>query len=121
MKELKDFTLQDLMFFEKMITPLVVTYLYWLGILGSFISGLIIMFTNFSFGSFLSGIIFFIFGVICSRVFYELVIILFKIHEKLTVVADNIKTKEKTVTPAKTTAKARAPRAPRAQKKEAQK
>ena len=108
MRELKEFTLKDLLFFEKMITPMVVTYLYWLGILGSFISGLIIIFTDFSFGSLLSGIIFFVFGVICSRVFYELVIILFKIHEKLTVVADNINTKEKTVTPKKTTAKPKA-------------
>jgi hypothetical protein len=102
MKEFEDFGFKDLLFFEKMITPMVVTYLYWLGILGSFISGLIIIFSSFSFGSLLSGIIFFIFGVICSRVFYELVIILFKINEKLTVIAGN--TKEKT-TPKKTTAK----------------
>ena len=105
MKEFEDFGFKDLLFFEKMITPMVVTYLYWLGILGSFISGLIIIFTDFSFGSLLSGIIFFIFGVICSRVFYELVIILFKIHEKLTVVADNVDIKEKTVTTVKTNAK----------------
>ena len=115
MKAFKDFTLKDLLFFDKMITPMVVTYLYWLGLLGSFISGLIVMFTNFSFGSFLSGIIFFIFGVICSRVFYELVIILFMIHEKLTVVTDNVKTGIKTISP-KVTAKAKAPVA--AKKKE---
>ena len=48
MKEFEDFGFKDLLFFEKMITPMVVTYLYWLGILGSFISGLIIIFTGFS-------------------------------------------------------------------------
>jgi hypothetical protein len=112
MKELKDFTIKDLLCFEKMITPQIVTYLYWLGILGSFISGLIVMFTDFSFASFLRGILFFVFGVICSRVFYELVIILFKIYEKLDIIAD-IKTKEIITTVKKTTARAKTTRAPK--------
>ena len=47
MKELKGFTLKDLLWFEKMITPQIVTYLYWLGIIGSFIFGLIVIFTDF--------------------------------------------------------------------------
>ena len=93
MKELKGFALKDFLWFEKMITPQLVTYLYWLGILGSLLFGLIIILTDFSFGSLVSGILFFIFGVICSRVFYELVIILFKIYDKLEIIAE-IKTKQ---------------------------
>ena len=55
------------------------------------------------------GILFFVFGVICTRVFYELVIVLFKIHEKLGVIV-GIKTKA-----------AKAPAKPRAARKAAPK
>ena len=120
MKELKEFTLKDLLFFEKMLTPQVVTYLYWIGILFSFILGLRIMFTNFSFGSFITAILFFIVGVISSRVFYELVIVLFKIYEKLAVIA-NEADDMLTIATKKPVAKPKAPAKKPAQKKPAQK
>ena len=94
MKKFEEFTLKDILFFDKMLTPQVVTYLYWFGILMSFIFAVERLFTGFSLHSVIWAVLTFLVGVICTRVFYELLIILFKIYEKLCLIANNIEENE---------------------------
>lgn len=83
--ETQNFTFKDLLFFDKMLVPIIVKYLYWISLVLSLVFAIIMCFD-----SFLSGILFFISSVIASRVFYELVIVVFKVFEKLTIIADKM-------------------------------
>jgi hypothetical protein len=72
---------RDLLFFDKLIMPKVITFVYWLMLFGCIIGGLVTMF-----GSFISGLGILIGGVILSRLYCELMIVLFKMNESLAVI-----------------------------------
>jgi len=74
--------MKDVFFFDSMLTPKIITFVYWLMLLGSLFSGLGTMFTDYG-GGFLAGLGIIIFGAIGSRIWCELLIVLFKIHENL--------------------------------------
>lgn len=83
--------MKDLLFFETMITPKIITLVYWLLVIGAVIGGFVAMFSGyggFTFGRFLIGLLTMIGGVIGARIWCELLIVLFKIHENLKRVAD---------------------------------
>ncbi len=77
-----------------MITPKIITLLYWLLLAGVVITGVGAMFAGsmmgggFGFGSFLHGLMIIVFGAIGVRVWCELLIVLFKIHENIQRLAD---------------------------------
>lgn len=75
---------QDLLFFEKMIVPKIITILYWLMLAACVIGGLVAMFTQ----SFFAGLFGMIFGLIGARVWCELLIVMFKINESLQVIRE---------------------------------
>ena len=78
----------DWLFLKKMITPMVIQIIYWLGILVVIIFGLFTIIK--SFGAFgggaiglLSGILMIILGPIMVRVYCEILVVMFNIYEEL--------------------------------------
>lgn len=83
--------MKDVFFFESMLTPKIITVVYWLMLLAAVVSGIGTMFggyNGFTLGSFFSGIAIAISGAIAARIWCELMIVLFKIHSNLQKIAD---------------------------------
>ncbi|MCW2294680.1 MULTISPECIES: DUF4282 domain-containing protein [Pseudomonas] len=80
------YTMKNLFFFDAMLTPKIITFVYWLLLLSVAISGLTMMFSGY--GSFLGGLGTLIGGAIGARIWCELMIVLFKIHENLQKIAN---------------------------------
>lgn len=79
--------MKNVLFFDSMLTPKIITFVYWLMLLGCLISGVGAMFARHS-GSFIAGLGIILFGAIGSRIWCELLIVLFKIHENLKTIAN---------------------------------
>lgn len=79
--------MKDIFLFESMLTPKIITFVYWLMLLGCLVSGLGTMFAGFG-GGIISGLMIIIGGAIGSRIWCELLIVLFKIHENLRSIAN---------------------------------
>ena len=75
--------MRDAFFFDKMVTPKIVTFIYWVLLVASLVSGVVFMFSGFTLGKFLGGIAIAIGSAIAARVWCELVIVLFKMNEAL--------------------------------------
>ncbi len=78
--------MRDALFFDKMLTPKIITFVYWLLLAGAVIGGLTSMFAGyegFGFGKFIMGIIYAALGVLFARIWCELMIVLFKMNEAL--------------------------------------
>ena len=73
----------DLLFFEKMVMPKVITFVYWLMLVACVVAGLVTMFS-----SFLAGLGILVGGAIAARLYCELIVVLFKINESLAVIRD---------------------------------
>lgn len=81
-----------LLYLDTMITPQIITFIYWILLLSSIGAGLFTMFGGFggfSFSKFLTGIFTMIAGAVAVRIWCELLIVIFKIHENLKKVATN--------------------------------
>ena len=74
---------KDVLFFDKMLTPKIITVVYWLGIIGVILGALGMLFA----GEFLVafGLLF---GLLLVRIYCELMIVAFKINEALQVMKD---------------------------------
>lgn len=83
----KDLPVKDIFVFDSMLTPKIITFIYWLMLLGCLVSGLSAMFTQYG-GGFFTGLGIIVFGSIGSRIWCELLIVLFKIHENLKTIAE---------------------------------
>lgn len=70
----------NVFFFDSMITPKIITFVYWLMLLGMVIFGLVTMFNRF-FGGFWLGLAIIVGGAISVRIWCELLIVLFKIND----------------------------------------
>lgn len=81
--------MNDYLTFKKMITPIVLQILFWLAVLGIVIYALSTMFGS----SFWMGLLTLILGPIVVRIYFELMIILFKIHDQLNVIRKNTENK----------------------------
>ncbi|MDP5032253.1 MAG: DUF4282 domain-containing protein [Paraglaciecola sp.] len=79
--------MKDIFFFDSMLTPKIITFVYWLLLLISLVSGIAAMFNAYT-GGFISGLSIIVFGMIGARIWCELMIVLFKIHENLQKMAD---------------------------------
>ena len=83
--------MRDVFFFDAMLTPKIITFVYWLLLLFAVISGLGSIFGGYggvTFVKFLTGIGIIVGGAVCARIWCELLIVLFKIHENIKKVAD---------------------------------
>ena len=73
---------KTLLFFDSMITPKIITFVYWLLLLGAIVGGIGSMFAfRVTFSSFMTGIGIMIGGALAARIGCELLIVLFKINE----------------------------------------
>jgi hypothetical protein len=70
---------RDFLYFEKMLTPKVITFVYWLLIVACVLGGLGTMFTT----SFWAGLGILLFGTLAVRIYCELLMVLFKMNEAL--------------------------------------
>jgi hypothetical protein len=78
--------MREWLFFDKMVTPKIITVVYWLLLLGVAVGGLVTMSGGFrgpSLGSFLGGIVVAVGGALGVRIWCELLIVLFKMNEAL--------------------------------------
>jgi len=78
--------MKELFFFDSMLTPKIITVVYWLLLLSVVIGGFSIMFGGyggFSFGTFFSGLLTIVGGAIAVRIWCELMIVLFKMNQAL--------------------------------------
>jgi hypothetical protein len=78
-KEGSDMEPKDFFFFDKMLTPKVITIIYWLALIGVVIGALTYMFTV----SFLTGLLALVGGLVAVRIWCELAVIFFKMNEAL--------------------------------------
>jgi len=72
---------QDVLFFDSMLTPKIITFVYWLMIVGVVIAGLKEIFS--SSGSIIQGVAILFGGLLAARIWSELLIVLFKINDNL--------------------------------------
>jgi hypothetical protein len=86
-------SIRDVLFFDAMLTPKVVTLVYWLLLITAVIVGLGSMFylgfQYMSFGAFVRGLAITIGGAIGARIWCELVIVLFKLNENVQRIASS--------------------------------
>jgi len=81
--------MEDFIKFRKMITPVIIQILFWVGVAGSILGGLVTMFMSFNAYNggamvFVGGLAMIIFGPIAVRIYCELLILLFRMNETLT-------------------------------------
>lgn len=76
--------MKNLLFFDAMITPKIITFIYWLILLGVVVGGLGVMFG----GAFLQGVGILVGGALFARIWCELLMVLFKINENLQKLTD---------------------------------
>ena len=72
--------MNDYLTFKKMITPILIQVLFWVGVVGCILSGLFAMFS----GQFLYGLLIILVGPIFVRLYCELIIVIFSINDSLT-------------------------------------
>jgi len=73
---------REFIHFDKMLTPLIIKIVFWIGVAFFVLMGIATMFEE-GFLSVLGGLLTIILGPLLVRVYCELIIIMFKIHESL--------------------------------------
>ncbi len=91
-----DQLLKDLLTFRKMLTPLIIQVLFWIGVTAAILSGLgaIVAGFNAPFGGgaiVFGGLVQIVLGPILIRVFCELAIVFFTINDTLTDIKNSLK------------------------------
>ncbi|WON76870.1 DUF4282 domain-containing protein [Serratia sp. UGAL515B_01] len=76
--------MKNVFFFDAMLTPRIITGVYWLCLLSILVSGVGVMF----YGEFFSGLLGMIIAGVLTRVGFELIIITFKNNEYLRKIAE---------------------------------
>ncbi len=87
--------MEDFLKFRKMITPVIIQVLFWVGVAGTVIAALVVM--AMSFGSsgggaaqFLGGLILLVLGPVGVRIYCELLILFFRMNETLTEIKNGL-------------------------------
>ncbi len=78
--------MKDILSFNTMLTPKIITFVYWILLLGAAVGGLSAMFSGYggvTFGKFITGLFYAVAGAVGARIWCELLIVLFKINEAL--------------------------------------
>jgi hypothetical protein len=78
-KEVGDMEPKDVLFFDKMLTPQVITFIYWILLVAVVLGGIGTMFVQ----SFIAGLIGIVVGLVMVRIWCELLIVLFKMNDAL--------------------------------------
>ena len=80
--------MKDFLTFRKMITPLIIQVLFWIGVAAVIIGGFVSMF---QYGGFWKGLLMVLIGPFIVRLWTELLIVIFKINDTLTDIKNNSK------------------------------
>ena len=75
-----------LFFFDTMITPKIITFIYWILLLADVGYGISTMsggYARFTFTTFITGLVYITIGAVAIRIWCELMIVIFKINENL--------------------------------------
>lgn len=78
--------MNDILNFDKMLTPKIITVVYWIMLLGVAIGGLGSIFAGpggFSISSLFMGVVYAVGGAVAVRIWCELLIVAFKMNEAL--------------------------------------
>jgi hypothetical protein len=84
--------MRSLLFFDAMITPRIITFVYWLLLAGALLAGWMTMagIGVWTFAGAASGLVVAAAGALAARVACELLIVLFKIHESMETVSHRL-------------------------------
>lgn len=78
--------MKDALLFDNMLTPKIITIVYWILLMVAVVSGLGTMFggyAGFTVGKFFMGLLYAVGGAVAARIWCELLIVLFKMNESL--------------------------------------
>ena len=78
--------MKDILSFDKMLTPKIITGVYYLLLIASVLGGSSVMFSGqegFTLGKFVLGLFCILGGALAARIWCELLIVLFKMNESL--------------------------------------
>ncbi|MCL2162119.1 MAG: DUF4282 domain-containing protein [Betaproteobacteria bacterium] len=78
--------MKDLLSFDTLVTPKILTLIYWLGLVAVVISGVVTFFTSLFAGSLkgmAGGLLWILLGGLIVRLYCELLIVVFKMNEAL--------------------------------------
>jgi hypothetical protein len=78
--------MQDLLSFNRMITPVFIHAIYWIGIAAVILAGLAVIAGG---GNILKGLLAMVVGLIVVRVGCEVLIVLFRINDNLAAIREN--------------------------------
>lgn len=90
--------MEDYLTFRKMITPIIIQILFWIGAVGSVLWALFLIFsgatTSYGGGGLvLTGLVMLFLGPIIVRIYCELLILIFRINETLTEIKNSLEKK----------------------------
>lgn len=77
-------TMRSIFYFDSMLMPKIITFVYWILLAGVVASGLAFMNSESAFG----GALIILIGTVCARLWCEFMIVLFKINENIQKIAD---------------------------------
>ena len=89
--------MEDFLKFRKMITPTIIQVLFWVGVAGFVIMGLVTMANSFSARGFnvllgfFGGLLVMVVGAVIWRVYCELLMLFFRMNETLNDIRDDLK------------------------------
>jgi hypothetical protein len=80
--------MEEFLSFRKMITPIIIQIVFWIGVVATVVVGIGIMFYG-NFGAFLVGLMYVVIGPLMVRIYCELIILLFRIYDVLNDIKKN--------------------------------
>jgi hypothetical protein len=93
--------MKDFLAFRRMITPIIIQIIFWIGVIGVFISGIVTIATakdtgyyggdHWEAGQIAGGIFLMILGPLAVRIWCEILILFFRMNETLTEIKNNTK------------------------------
>lgn len=87
--------MRDFLSFRRMVTPVIIQIFFWIGVIGSVVAGLTLIFgggtAEMSQAEAVgAGVVTLIFGPLAIRLYAELLIVVFRINETLTDISDQL-------------------------------
>ncbi len=83
----------DFLSFRKMITPVIIQIIFWIGVAAAIIGGIVVLVAADEAGTRVLGLLYMILGPLYWRVFCEMVILFFRMNETLTDIKNNTERK----------------------------
>jgi len=91
--------MKNLFFLESFITTKIIVFVYWLMLLMSVINGVMIMGYIGGIGGFTTGLFFILLSACLSRVFAEILAVIFRCYEQLKAINENLEKSNQLSTP----------------------